>query len=69
MGQLQSYYATHQLAAYPKATIAWISTLQSTLTFFASVFFGRIFDAHGAKILVRVGTTLSVASLVAVACK
>lgn len=68
MGQLTEFYHSHQLQSYSKSNIAWIATLQSTLTFFASVFFGRIFDAYGARWLVRIGTTLSVASLVALAC-
>jgi MFS family permease len=66
-GQLKGYYLAHQLAAYSQPTVAWIATIQSTLTFFPSLFFGRLFDAHGPRLLVVAGTTLSFASLVAVA--
>ncbi|KAL7424204.1 hypothetical protein Q5752_001790 [Cryptotrichosporon argae] len=70
MGQLETYYLTHQCAGYSKSTVAWIASVQSTLTFFASILFGRLFDAHGARALVVGGTSLSVVSLVCIAfCK
>ncbi|TXT06913.1 uncharacterized protein COLE_06244 [Cutaneotrichosporon oleaginosum] len=64
-GQLKGYYLTHQLASYSQPAIAWIGTLQSTLTFFPSLFFGRLFDAHGPRLLVIAGTSLSFAALLA----
>lgn len=67
MGQLQGHYRTHQLADYSQPTIAWIATIQSTLTFFPSLFFGRLFDAHGPKLLVKAGTAVSFSALVAIA--
>lgn len=67
MGQLEKYYLANQLSNYTKSQVAWIATVQSTLTFASSIVFGRIFDAHGARVLVMVGTSLSVIALVAVA--
>lgn len=67
MGQLQGFYLSHQLSSYSQPTVAWIATVQSTLTFFPSLFFGRLFDAHGPLVLVIAGTSLSFSALVAVA--
>ncbi|KAL1407927.1 hypothetical protein Q8F55_004723 [Vanrija albida] len=64
-GQLQEYYLSHQLANYSKSTVAWIGSVQATEVFIFSVIWGRIFDAHGARPLVLVGTTLSVVAVVA----
>lgn len=70
MGQLQAYYLEHQLAAYSKPTVAWISSCQSMFTFLGSVFFGRLFDVHGARGLVIGGTLLSFGALVGISfCK
>ncbi|CAK9780247.1 MFS general substrate transporter [Cutaneotrichosporon oleaginosum] len=66
-GQLQEFYLANQLAGYSKSTVAWIGSVQSCLVFFPSVIWGRVFDAYGARPLVRVGTTLAVAAVVAMA--
>ncbi|GMK58052.1 hypothetical protein CspeluHIS016_0500840 [Cutaneotrichosporon spelunceum] len=66
-GQLKRFYLANQLSAYSQPTVAWIATIQSTLTFFPSLLFGRLFDAHGPRLLVIVGTSLSFSALIAIA--
>jgi len=56
-------------AEYMVYSNRWISSVQITLTFAGSLPAGRFFDSHGARSLVITGTTLSVASLVAIACE
>ncbi|TXT03808.1 hypothetical protein VHUM_04372 [Vanrija humicola] len=69
-GQMQSYYLSNQLKAYPKSTVAWISTIQGALVFTPAIMWGRIFDAYGARPLVISGSILSVLALVGIAfCK
>ncbi|KAK8869646.1 hypothetical protein IAR55_000214 [Kwoniella newhampshirensis] len=69
-GQLKIYYMAHQLQGYSESQVAWIASIQAFLVFSGSIVSGRFFDSHGARILTVLGTTLSVAALVALAfCK
>ncbi|WWD16091.1 hypothetical protein CI109_100516 [Kwoniella shandongensis] len=69
-GQLKIYYVAHQLQGYSESQIAWLATVQTFLVFSGSLIAGRFFDSHGARILTVMGTTLSVAALIALAfCK
>lgn len=66
-GQMQEYYLTHQLSAYPKSTIAWIGSVQACEVFIFSVLWGRIFDAHGARPLVITGSVFAICGMFAMA--
>ncbi|WWC69344.1 uncharacterized protein I206_103282 [Kwoniella pini CBS 10737] len=69
-GQLKVYYLAHQLKEYSQSDVAWIASLQVFLTFGGSIVAGRFFDSHGARGLVMLGTSLSVAAVIAIAfCK
>ncbi|WVR05290.1 hypothetical protein IAU60_002303 [Kwoniella sp. DSM 27419] len=66
-GQLKVYYLANQLSNYSESEVSWIATIQIFFTFAGSVLAGRYFDSHGARLLVVIGTTLSVAAIVAMA--
>jgi hypothetical protein len=68
-GQFQAYYLTHQLAGYTQSKVAWLASIQITLTFGGAVISGALFDAYSAQPLVIVSTLGQFGSLVAVACK
>ncbi len=65
----QSYYLANQLLDYSRTQVAWISSVQLTLTFAFSIFGGRYFDAHGTKLLVRLGWCCSIGALIGLACE
>lgn len=58
----ESYFATHQLADSDSSTIGWIFSLYLFVVFFAGIQVGPIFDRHGPRLLVAVGSVLVVAS-------
>ncbi|KAI1073681.1 MFS general substrate transporter [Whalleya microplaca] len=58
----ESYFSTHQLAAYDPSTIGWIFSLYLFIVFFAGIQVGPVFDRHGPRALVAVGSLLVVAS-------
>ncbi|KAI0155574.1 major facilitator superfamily domain-containing protein [Pestalotiopsis sp. NC0098] len=58
----ESYFATHQLADSDSSTIGWIFSLYLFVVFFAGIQVGPIFDRHGPRVLVAVGSVLVVAS-------
>lgn len=68
-GQFESYYLDNQLSSYPKQTVSWIGSLQTFFTFVGSLPAGRYFDAHGARHLMIFGTSLSIVSLICLACE
>ncbi|WWD01292.1 hypothetical protein V866_008235 [Kwoniella sp. B9012] len=69
-GQLKVYYLANQLKEYSQSDVAWIASLQTFITFGGSIVAGRFFDSHGARSLIMVGTSLSVAAIIAMAfCK
>ncbi|WWC60977.1 uncharacterized protein I303_103554 [Kwoniella dejecticola CBS 10117] len=69
-GQLKVYYLANQLKDYSQSDVAWIASLQTFITFAGSIVAGRWFDSHGARGLVMVGTSLSVAAVIGIAfCK
>lgn len=68
-GQFQAYYLAHQLAGYTQSTVAWLASIQITLTFGGAVVSGALFDAYSAQPLVVVSTLGQFGSLVAVACQ
>ncbi|TXT08970.1 hypothetical protein VHUM_02444 [Vanrija humicola] len=62
-GVFQEYYEQHQLAGYSSSTISWIGGIQQFLLFFGGLFIGRVFDAHGAHVLIIPGSLCIVLSL------
>ncbi|KAK4543913.1 hypothetical protein LTR36_004687 [Oleoguttula mirabilis] len=63
IGIYQAYLAEHQLSHYSESTTGWIFSLYIFLAFFCGLQIGPIFDAHGPKMLVRVGTVLLLLSI------
>ncbi|KAH9849483.1 MFS general substrate transporter [Lenzites betulinus] len=61
-GTFQTWYAEHQLRHLPPSTIAWIGSLQLWIFFFSGGFIGRIFDAHGPRVIMIPGTIVLVFS-------
>ncbi|KAF8875300.1 MFS general substrate transporter [Infundibulicybe gibba] len=62
-GTFQTWYATHQLAGTPPATISWIGSLQLWVFFFSGGPIGRAFDLFGPCVLMISGTFLLVLSI------
>ncbi|KAI0823283.1 MFS general substrate transporter [Trametes gibbosa] len=61
-GTFQTWYAEHQLHHLPPSTIAWIGSLQLWIFFFSGGFIGRLFDAHGPRVIMIPGTVVLVFS-------
>ncbi|KAI0369431.1 MFS general substrate transporter [Pilatotrama ljubarskyi] len=59
-GTFQTWYAEHQLSHLPPSTIAWIGSLQLWVFFFSGGFIGRLFDAHGPRLILVSGTLILV---------
>ncbi|CAK9780552.1 MFS general substrate transporter [Cutaneotrichosporon oleaginosum] len=66
-GQFQAYYLAHQLKGYSPSTVAWLASIQITLTFGGAVVSGALFDAYSAQPLVMLSTLGQFGSLVALA--
>ncbi|KZT12246.1 MFS general substrate transporter [Laetiporus sulphureus 93-53] len=62
-GTFQSWYAEHQLQAYPAFTISWIGSLQLWVFFFSGGFIGRITDERGPRFLMIPGTLVLIFSM------
>ncbi|KAI1848667.1 hypothetical protein JX266_005526 [Neoarthrinium moseri] len=58
----ESYFSTNQLADYDSSSIGWIFSVYLFIVFFAGIQVGPVFDRHGPRILVAVGSLLTVAS-------
>jgi MFS family permease len=70
IGLFQSYWQSHQLSSYSSGSIGWISAVNAFLTLFLGVQVGPLFDKHGPRYLVLVGSVGYVASLLLLAeCK
>ncbi|CDO72294.1 hypothetical protein BN946_scf184970.g146 [Trametes cinnabarina] len=59
-GTFQTWYAEHQLSHLPPSTIAWIGSLQLWVFFFSGAFVGRLFDAHGPRLILLFGSLILV---------
>ncbi|OBZ74448.1 putative transporter MCH4 [Grifola frondosa] len=62
-GTYQSWYATHQLQHLHPSAIAWIGSIQLCVFFVSGGFIGRIFDTHGPRIIMALGTVVYVSSI------
>jgi hypothetical protein len=63
VGVFQAYYLTHQLRNYSPQEVAWIPSLESFCMFAGGIWVGRIYDYHGPRWLLIVGTFLHVFGL------
>ncbi|CAK7263782.1 hypothetical protein SEPCBS57363_000744 [Sporothrix epigloea] len=59
----ESWFATHQLAEYTASEIGWVFSLYLFLVFFVGIQVGPIFDRHGPRYLVALGSVMSVTSV------
>ncbi|KAK5662651.1 hypothetical protein OQA88_8567 [Cercophora sp. LCS_1] len=59
----ESYFSTNQLKDYNPSEIGWIFSLYLFIVFFVGIQVGPVFDRHGGRILVLVGSILITASL------
>ena len=59
----ESYFQTHQLRDYTSSQIGWVFSLYLFLVFFVGVQVGPVFDRHGPRLLLIVGSLCVVSSL------
>lgn len=59
----ESYFSTHQLSEYSSSQLGWIFSLYLFIVFFVGIQVGPIFDRHGPRWLVAIGSLLMVLSL------
>ncbi|KAI9925599.1 hypothetical protein MW887_005981 [Aspergillus wentii] len=60
IGIYQAWIASHQLADLSSGKIGWIFGLYNFLVFFCGIQIGPIFDVHGPRFLMVIGSTLLV---------
>ena len=63
IGILQTRFEQNELAGYSSSTIGWIGSIQVFLLNSGSIVIGPLFDWYGPRILVLVGTFMSVFGL------
>lgn len=59
----ESYFSTHQLSEYSSSQIGWIFSLYLFFVFFVGIQVGPLFDHHGPRLLVAIGSCLMALSL------
>jgi hypothetical protein len=62
-GAFQDYFSSNQLRDYSSGQIGWIFSLNLFLVFLCGIYTGRIFDVHGPKVLLAVGSLALVLSM------
>lgn len=62
IGIYQAYISTHQLSEYSESSTGWIFSLYVFLSFGCGIQIGPVFDRHGPRLLVLVGSILLVLS-------
>ncbi|KAJ5082920.1 monocarboxylate permease [Penicillium argentinense] len=63
IGVFQTYYESHQLSGMSPSTVAWITSLETFVMFFAGPLFGILFDNYGPRWILLAGTFLHVFGL------
>ncbi|KNG89866.1 monocarboxylate permease [Aspergillus nomiae NRRL 13137] len=63
IGVFQAYYERHQLSHLSPSTIAWITSLETFVMFFAGPLFGTLFDNYGPRWILLAGTFFHVFGL------
>lgn len=56
IGIFHAYLGTNQLASYDDQTVGWVFSVYVFLSFFCGVQIGPVFDAHGPRWILAVGT-------------
>lgn len=56
IGIFHAYLGSHQLAQYGEQAIGWVFSVYVFLSFFCGVQIGPVFDAHGPRWILAVGT-------------
>ena len=62
-GAFQDYFSSNQLRGYSSGQIGWIFSLNLFLVFLCGIYTGVIFDAHGPKVVLAVGSLAMVLSM------
>ena len=62
-GAFQDYFSSNQLRDYSSGQIGWIFSLNLFLVFLCGIYTGVIFDAHGPKVVLAVGSVAMVLSM------
>ncbi|CAD6576190.1 MAG: hypothetical protein ASARMPRED_007646 [Alectoria sarmentosa] len=62
-GAFLDYFSSNQLRDYSSGQIGWIFSLNLFLVFFCGIYTGKIFDVHGPKVLLAVGSLALVSSM------
>ncbi|KAJ5532950.1 MFS transporter asaE [Penicillium frequentans] len=63
IGVFQTYYESNQLSGMSPSTVAWITSLETFVMFFAGPIFGLLFDNFGPRWILLGGTFLHVFGL------
>ncbi|CAG9996126.1 unnamed protein product [Clonostachys byssicola] len=63
LGTFQAYLEAHQLQKYNSGQIGWIFSIYTFLTFFCGIIVGPFFDARGPRVLVLVGSILTMITM------
>jgi MFS family permease len=64
VGLFQAYWQSHQLSSYSSGSLGWISAVNVFLNLFLGVQIGPLFDKHGPRYLLAIGSLIYVVSLV-----
>jgi MFS family permease len=64
VGLFQAYWQEHQLSNYTSGEIGWISAVNAFCCLFLGVQVGPLFDKHGPRYLILIGSILYTVSLV-----
>ncbi|EED13426.1 monocarboxylate permease, putative [Talaromyces stipitatus ATCC 10500] len=63
VGVFQSYLEANQLSSYSSTDVGWIPSIFVFVTLLLGVYIGPLFDSHGPKMLVYVGSAIFMLSL------
>lgn len=63
IGAFQAYTSSVPLARYSEGDVGWIFSVYVFLAFFCGVLFGPVFDTHGPRWLILIGSILLVAGI------
>ncbi|KAJ6016057.1 MFS transporter asaE [Penicillium herquei] len=63
IGVFQAYYESNQLKNFSPSTVAWITSMETFVMFFAGPIFGTLFDSYGPRWILLGGTFLHVFGL------
>ncbi|KAJ5733877.1 MFS transporter asaE [Penicillium malachiteum] len=63
IGVFQTYYESNQLKNFLPSTVAWITSVETFVMFFAGPVFGTLFDSYGPRWILLGGTLLHVFGL------